>query len=75
MRGMRIAGTGSYLPGAPVSNQALSRVKDTSDDWIVQRTGISARHFAAPGVGASDLAKIASKRALENAKLSAGDID
>lgn len=75
MRGMKIVGTGSFLPGEPVTNVALSRVMDTNDEWIQQRTGIAQRHFAADGQGASDLAFEASRRALEAAGLEASDID
>lgn len=75
MTGMKIIGTGSFLPGSPVDNFALARVMDTSDDWIRQRTGISARHFAASGQGVSDLALPACQLALEDAGLTAGDID
>ena len=48
----RISGTGSYLPGEPVSNAALIAAHglDSSDEWIVERTGIRNRHLAAPGV-------------------------
>ena len=56
MAGITIVGTGKYVPGEPVTNEALSRVMDTSDEWIKQRTGISQRHFASEGVGCSDLA-------------------
>ena len=72
----RIAGVGSYVPGEPVSNQDLvSRGVDTSDEWIVERTGIKARHLAGDGVFASDLALVASQRALEAANVAAADID
>lgn len=73
----RITGTGSYLPGEPVSNEALIAAHglDTMDEWIVERTGIRARHFAAPGVAASDLALEASRRALDAAGRQADDID
>lgn len=64
----RVLGTGSYLPPDRVTNQQLADrlAKDgieTSDEWIVARTGIHARHFAAPGVTTSDLAFEASQRA------------
>jgi 3-oxoacyl-[acyl-carrier-protein] synthase-3 len=72
---MRIIGTGSHLPGPPVDNFALSRVMDTDDEWIRQRTGIATRHYAADGEGASDLAAVASARALEAAGLVPSDID
>ena len=72
----RIAGTGSCLPGAPVSNDDLvARGIDTSDEWIVGRTGIRARHLAPPDMSSSDLARVASLRALEAAGIEAGDID
>jgi 3-oxoacyl-[acyl-carrier-protein] synthase-3 len=73
----RITGTGSYLPGDPVDNAALIAAKglDSSDEWIVERTGIRTRHLAAPGVGASDLALVACQRALEAAECQPNDID
>lgn len=75
MPGIKIIATGSYLPGKPVDNHALSRVMDTNDDWIVQRTGIKQRYFAEEGQGVSDLALEASRRALSSAGLEAKDID
>ena len=72
----RISGTGSYLPGAPVTNDDLvARGIETSDEWIATRTGIRARHFAAEGQSASDLAEVASRRAIEAAGASGDDID
>jgi 3-oxoacyl-[acyl-carrier-protein] synthase III len=73
----RITGTGSYLPGAPVSNSELIAAHglDSSDDWIAERTGIRARHLAGEGVAASDLAFEACKRALEAAGRPANDVD
>ena len=72
----RITGTGSYLPGAPVSNQDLmARGIDTSDEWITERTGIRARHLAPESVTCSDLAFQASLRALEAAGRTAADVD
>jgi 3-oxoacyl-[acyl-carrier-protein] synthase-3 len=76
----RITGTGSYLPPRQVSNAELAaelaaRGIETSDQWIVERTGIRARHFAADGVAASDLALEASRHALESAGRKASDID
>ena len=76
----RITGTGSYLPPNRLTNAQLTAelaVKgvETSDDWIVDRTGIKARHFAAPDVTSSDLAFEAAKRAIEAAGLQAADID
>ena len=76
----RITGTGSYLPPRKLTNADLTAVLaaqgvETSDDWIVERTGIRARHFAADDVCSSDLAVEAARRALEAAQLQAQDID
>jgi 3-oxoacyl-[acyl-carrier-protein] synthase-3 len=73
----RITGTGSYLPGAPVGNAELiaRRQLESSDDWIIERTGIRARHLAAEGTLASDLAVPACQRALEAAGRQPADID
>ena len=73
----RISGTGSYLPGEPVSNASLIAAHglESSDEWIVERTGIRTRHLAAPGVACSDLALEASRRALEAAGRLPGDVD
>jgi 3-oxoacyl-[acyl-carrier-protein] synthase-3 len=75
MPGLTIIGTGRYVPGAPVTNDALARVMDTSDEWIKQRTGIAQRHYAPEGTGASDLAAEASRRAIAQAGLTPADID
>ena len=76
----RIAGTGSYLPPRRITNAEL--VKDlaergvhTSDDWIVERTGIKARHFAEDGSFSSDLALNAAQNALQAAGIAAADLD
>jgi 3-oxoacyl-[acyl-carrier-protein] synthase III len=76
----RITGTGSYLPPRRLTNADLAAelAKDgveTSDEWIVERTGIRARHFAAADVTASDLALHAARRALEAAGRQASEID
>ena len=76
----RILGTGSYLPPQRLSNAELAErlARDgveTSDEWIVERTGIRARYFAAPEVTASDLALPAAQAALESAGITAEDID
>jgi 3-oxoacyl-[acyl-carrier-protein] synthase III len=76
----RITGTGSYLPPHKLTNADLAArlAKDgieTSSEWIVERTGIHARHFAAPDVAASDLALPACVAALEAAGKSASDVD
>ena len=76
----KITGTGSYLPPRRLSNADLAAqlAKDgieTSDEWIVERTGIRARHFADPGVNVSDLALQASIQALKAAGLQASQLD
>ncbi|MBT9489497.1 MAG: ketoacyl-ACP synthase III [Rubrivivax sp.] len=76
----RITGTGSCLPPNRVDNQALvdqleARGLESSDQWIVERTGIRARHFVADGVNCSDLALAASRHALEAAGRHASEID
>ena len=72
----RIAGTGSYLPGNPVTNDDLvARGIETSNDWIMTRTGIHARHLAAEGVTASDLAEVAARRALAAADAAPESVD
>ncbi len=75
MPGITIIGSGRYVPGEPVTNEVLSRVMDTDDEWIRRRTGIEQRHFAGEGVGCSDLAVEAAKLALESAELAPTDID
>ncbi|MDE1545981.1 ketoacyl-ACP synthase III [Dechloromonas agitata] len=72
----RLIGTGSCLPGKPVSNDELaSRGIDTNDEWIVTRTGIRSRYLAEPGATSSELGLIAAQRALEMAGIAAADID
>lgn len=73
--GFEIIGTGHYVPGEPVPNERLSRVMDTDDAWIVQRSGIKQRHYAGEGQGASDLATEAAKRALDSAGIGPKDVD
>ena len=68
-------GTGMYVPPNVVDNDRLSRVMDTSHEWIVHRTGILARHIAGPDQATSDLAVEASKAAIEDAGLDKGEID
>lgn len=76
----RITGTGSYLPPRRLTNADLAaelaaKGVETSDEWIVERTGIRARHFAAADVCSSDLGLEAAKNALQAAGLQASDID
>jgi 3-oxoacyl-[acyl-carrier-protein] synthase III (EC 2.3.1.41) len=75
MRHSRIAGTGSYLPERVVSNRELETRIETSDEWIVSRTGIEARHVAADGELTSDLALQAARRALAAAGMQADELD
>jgi 3-oxoacyl-[acyl-carrier-protein] synthase-3 len=70
-----IRGSGMYVPPQVVTNDMLGRIMETSDEWIVPRTGIKERRFVAPGVGSAELGTHAAKAALENAGLTAGDID
>jgi len=70
-----ILGCGSYLPARILSNDELARSVETTDDWIVQRTGIRERHIAAPGELTSDLALHAARAALANAHVEASSID
>ena len=70
----RIIGTGSYLPEKVLTNRDLERMVDTSDEWIVTRTGIRERHIAADDEMASDLALGASRRALAAAGIAPEDL-
>ena len=70
-----IRGTGHYLPARVVPNAEFAATLDTSDEWIVSRSGIERRHFAADGEFTSDLAIHAARAALENAGLTPTDID
>lgn len=68
-------GIGSYLPEKILTNADLAAMVDTSDEWIVQRTGIRQRHIAAEGELTSDMATAAARKALESAGIEAADID
>ncbi len=70
-----IRGTGMYVPPFPCDNDRMSRIMDTSDEWIRQRTGIGCRHFAPPGVATSDIAVHAAEQALANADVAKEAID
>jgi 3-oxoacyl-[acyl-carrier-protein] synthase-3 len=70
-----VLGCGSYLPGRILSNDELARSVETTDEWIVQRTGIRERHIAAAGELTSDLALNAARAALANAHVEASSID
>ncbi|MBI3344889.1 MAG: ketoacyl-ACP synthase III [Gammaproteobacteria bacterium] len=71
----RIAGTGGYLPAQVLTNAELEKRVDTTDQWIVERTGIRERRIAAPGENTCDLAEQAARRAIEAARLTPADID
>ena len=70
-----ILGMGHYLPDKVLTNYDLEKMVDTNNDWIVERTGIKSRHIAAPEQATSDLAFIASERALKDAGINGEDID
>ncbi len=70
-----VLGCGAYLPSRILTNDELARAVDTTDEWIVQRTGIRERHIAAPGEMTSDLALHAARAALANAHVEASAID
>lgn len=75
MKYSRIAGTGSYLPSKILTNADLESMVDTTDEWIVTRTGIRQRHIAAEGEYTSDLSVQAARRAMVAAGIEAGEID
>lgn len=70
-----ITGTGSYLPEKILTNADLEKIVDTTDEWIVQRSGIRQRHMAAADETTGDMAIVAAGRALEESGLHASDID
>jgi len=70
-----IAGTGSYAPERVLTNADLAKMVDTTDEWIVDRTGIRERRLASPEQATSDLAYEASVRALADAGLAAEDVE
>jgi len=70
-----IRSVGAYLPARILTNEELAKTVDTSDEWIVQRTGIRQRHIAAEGENTSDLATAAGRKAMENAGVGIEDID
>jgi len=74
-RTVSIVGTGSYVPEKILTNAELSRMVDTSDEWITTRTGIKERRVAAKDENTSDMAAKAALRALEQAEISAKDVD
>src|SRR3989338_926215 len=75
IRKVGIIGLGSYLPKKVLTNFELERMVDTTDEWIRTRTGISERRIAQAGEATSDLAALAAKQALKDAKLSPDDVE
>lgn len=71
----RITGTGGYLPEKVLTNQELEKMVDTTDDWIVSRTGIRERHIAADNETTSSLAEAAAREAISAAGIKPADID
>jgi len=74
MRPVKIAGLARYVPPRVLTNADLERMVDTTDEWILQRTGIRERHLVDPGVATSDLAVPASLEAIEQAGITAKDV-
>ena len=71
----RISSLATFVPPKVLTNADLEKMVETSDEWILQRTGIRERHIVEPGVATSDLAKEASLVAIERAGLTPSDID
>ena len=65
LRPVKIAGLSTYVPPRVLTNADLEKLVNTSDEWILQRTGIRERHIAEPGVATSDLAKVAAEGAMK----------
>ena len=75
LRTVQILGTGTGIPDRVLDNHELEQLVDTSDEWIMTRTGVRERRIAAPGQNCSDLAADACRAALEQAQLDASHID
>ena len=75
LRRRQISGLATYVPPRLLTNKDLEKLVDTSDEWILQRTGIRERHIVDPGVATSDLAKEAALKAIAQAGLTPHDID
>ncbi len=75
MQYAKIIGTGGYLPDTVRTNEDISEIVDTSDSWIVERTGIKSRRIAGPEETASSMAEVAAKQAIAVAGIDANDID
>jgi 3-oxoacyl-[acyl-carrier-protein] synthase-3 len=70
-----IAGSGSAIPPRLVTNAMLSRIMDTSDEWIRERSGVETRYYVEPGTATSDLGVAAAERALERAQVAKDEVD
>ncbi len=70
-----IVGTGAYSPEKVLTNKDLEKIVDTTDQWIVERTGIRERHISRPDESTGDMAYVAAQRALEMAKVAPQDLD
>lgn len=70
-----LAGTGVYVPPLEVDNHMLSRIIETNDQWVRERSGIVTRYYVEPGVGSSDLGVEAARAALDDAGVEAGEVD
>ncbi|HEU4949984.1 MAG TPA: 3-oxoacyl-ACP synthase, partial [Candidatus Deferrimicrobiaceae bacterium] len=70
-----IIGTGRALPPRVVKNEELTERMDTSDEWIVQRTGVRERRYVEAGTGSSDLGVAAARRAIDHAGITPNDVD
>jgi len=75
LRKTRISSLATYVPPTILDNHKLSQMVDTTDEWILQRTGIKTRHIVDKGVATSDMGKEAALKAIAHAGLTAGDID
>lgn len=75
MTNAKIIGVGAYIPEKVYDNAYMENIVDTTDEWIIRRTGIKERHISADNEYTTDMATVASKRAIENAGLSSEDID
>lgn len=75
VRGVEVAGTGSFLPARVVTNEELSRTLDTNDEWIVTRTGIRERRFAGPDEATSDMSLAAARQAMDMAGVGPDQLD
>jgi 3-oxoacyl-[acyl-carrier-protein] synthase-3 len=74
LRTVSIIGTGSYIPEKVVTNADLAKIVDTTDEWIVSRTGMKERHMARPDEAASDMGAAAARKALEAAGVTADQV-